>query len=157
MILLAFCDCVNRCKKKKKMWSFLKTLQPLILLCFKTLLPFFLLCMRNYKMFDSGNSYNLWFYWHISIYFENITFSFNGIYERFCKNHPLFGKLPPNFALDMRAIFILHRKGVVLRDTCDYPTISNAYFTMVSEPKLSDYMKGEDFRPPLNHFQMDET
>ena len=42
----------------------------------------------------------------------------------------------------MRAIFILHRKGVVLRDTCDYPTISNAYFTMVSEPKLSDDMKG---------------
>ena len=48
----------------------------------------------------------------------------------------------------MRAIFILHRKGVVLRDTCDYPTTSNAYFTMVSEPKLSDDMKGEDFRPP---------
>ena len=48
----------------------------------------------------------------------------------------------------MRAIFILHRKGVILRDTCDYPTTSNAYFTMVLEPKLSDYMKGEDFRPP---------
>ena len=61
-------------------------------------------------------------------------------------------KLYPNFALDMRAIFILHRKGVILRDTCDYPTTSNAYFTMVSEPKLSDYMKGEDFQPPLNHF-----
>ena len=43
----------------------------------------------------------------------------------------------------MRAIFILHRKGVILRDTCDYPTTSNAYFTMVSEPKLSDDMKGE--------------
>ena len=36
-----------------------------------------------------------------------------------------------------------HPKWVVLRDTCDYPTISNAYFTMVSEPKLSDDMKGE--------------
>ena len=35
-----------------------------------------------------------------------------------------------------------------MRDTCDYPTTSNAYFTMVSEPKLSDDMKGEDFRPP---------
>ena len=35
-----------------------------------------------------------------------------------------------------------------MRDTCDYPTISNAYFTMVSEPKLSDDMKGEDFQPP---------
>ena len=52
----------------------------------------------------------------------------------------------------MRAIFILHRKGVILRDTCDYPTTSNAYFTMVSEPKLSDDMKGENFQPPLNHF-----
>ena len=41
-----------------------------------------------------------------------------------------------------------HQKWVLFRDTCDYPTISNAYFTMVSEPKLSDYMKGEDFRPP---------
>ena len=61
-------------------------------------------------------------------------------------------QITPNFALDMRAIFILHRKGVILRDTCDYPTTSNAYFTMVSEPKLSDDMKGEDFRPPLNHF-----
>ena len=57
----------------------------------------------------------------------------------------------------MRAIFILHRKGAVLRDTCDYPTTSNAYFTRVSEPKLSDDMKGENFQPPLNHFQMDET
>ena len=45
----------------------------------------------------------------------------------------------------MRAIFILHRKGVVLRDTCDYPTTSNAYFTMVSEPKLSDDMKEKIF------------
>ena len=35
-----------------------------------------------------------------------------------------------------------------MRDTCDYPTISNAYFTRVSEPKLSDDMKGEDFQPP---------
>ena len=41
-----------------------------------------------------------------------------------------------------------HQKWVVLRDTCDYPTISNAYFTMVSEPKLSDDMKGENFQPP---------
>lgn len=48
-------------------------------------------------------------------------------------------------------------KWVLLRDTCDYPTTSNAYSTMVSEPKLSDDMKGENFRPPLNHFQMDET
>ena len=47
---------------------------------------------------------------------------------------------------------INHQKWVLLRDTCDYPTTSNAYFTMVSEPKLSDYMKGEDFQPPLNHF-----
>ena len=61
-------------------------------------------------------------------------------------------KLYSNFTPYMRAIFILHRKGVVLRDTCDYPTISNAHFTMVSEPKLSDDMKGENFRPPLNHF-----
>ena len=37
-----------------------------------------------------------------------------------------------------------HQKWIVLRDTCDYPTTSNAYFTMVSEPKLSDDMKGED-------------
>ena len=29
----------------------------------------------------------------------------------------------------------------ILRDTCDYPTTSNAYFTRVSEPKLSDDMK----------------
>ena len=35
-----------------------------------------------------------------------------------------------------------------MRDTCDYPTTSNAYFTMVSEPKLSDDMKGEIFQPP---------
>lgn len=41
----------------------------------------------------------------------------------------------------MRAIFILHRKGVLLRDTCDYPTTSNTYSTRVSEPKLSDDMK----------------
>ena len=52
---------------------------------------------------------------------------------------------------------IKHQKWVLLRDTCDYPTASNAYFTMVSEPKLSDDMKGENFQPPLNHFQMDET
>ena len=32
-----------------------------------------------------------------------------------------------------------------MRDTCDYPTTSNAYFTRVSEPKLSDDMKGENF------------
>ena len=48
----------------------------------------------------------------------------------------------------MRAIFILHRKGVVLRDTCDYPTTLNAYFTSVSEPKLSDDMKEKIFNPP---------
>ena len=35
-----------------------------------------------------------------------------------------------------------------MRDTCDYPTTSNAYFTMVSEPKLSDYMKEKIFDPP---------
>ena len=48
----------------------------------------------------------------------------------------------------MRAIFILHRKGVLLRDTCDYPTTSNAYSIRLSEPKLSDDMKGEIFQPP---------
>ena len=36
---------------------------------------------------------------------------------------------------------INHQKWVFLRDTCDYPTTSNAYFTMVSEPKLSDDMR----------------
>ena len=34
-----------------------------------------------------------------------------------------------------------HQKWVLLRDTCDYPTTSNAHFTRVSEPKLSDDMK----------------
>ena len=43
---------------------------------------------------------------------------------------------------------INHQKGVLLRDTCDYPTISNAHFTMVSEPKLSDDMKGRIFDLP---------
>ena len=38
-----------------------------------------------------------------------------------------------------------HQKWVLLRDTCDYPTTLNAHFTMVSEPKLSDDMKGEQF------------
>lgn len=37
-----------------------------------------------------------------------------------------------------------HQKWVLLRDTCDYPTTSNAYFTRVSEPKLSDDMKEEN-------------
>ena len=35
-----------------------------------------------------------------------------------------------------------------MRDTCDYPTISNAHFTRVSEPKLSDDMKGREFSNP---------
>ena len=41
-----------------------------------------------------------------------------------------------------------HQKWVLLRDTCDYPTPSNAYFSRVSEPKLSDDMKGENFSTP---------
>ena len=36
-----------------------------------------------------------------------------------------------------------HQKWVLLRNTCDYPTTSNAYFTGVSEPKLSDDMKAK--------------
>ena len=36
---------------------------------------------------------------------------------------------------------INHQKWVLLRDTCDHPATSNAYFTMVSEPKLSDDMR----------------
>ena len=50
-----------------------------------------------------------------------------------------------------------HQKWVLFRDTCDYPITSNAYFTMVSEPKLSDDMRENIFDPPLNHFKMDET
>ena len=41
-----------------------------------------------------------------------------------------------------------HQKWVLLRDTCDYPTISNAYSTRVSEPKLSDDMREKIFDPP---------
>ena len=40
------------------------------------------------------------------------------------------------------------KKWVLFRDTCDYPTTSNAYFTMVSEPKLSDDMRENIFDPP---------
>ena len=36
---------------------------------------------------------------------------------------------------------INHQKWVLLRDTCDYPAISNAYSTRISEPKLSDDMR----------------
>ena len=41
----------------------------------------------------------------------------------------------------MDLVLWLYRKGIVLRDTCDYPTTSNAYFTRVSEPKLSEYLR----------------
>ena len=41
-----------------------------------------------------------------------------------------------------------HQKCVILRDTCDYPTTLNAYFTRVSEPKLSDDMRENIFDPP---------
>ena len=66
MILLAFCDWVNRCNMERKMWSFLKTLQPLILLGFKTLLPFFLLCIdnittKNYRIMLSRNHWKALF------------------------------------------------------------------------------------------------